>query len=107
MHEHRKRECVPDLTSADRLGSYIQSTTIGSCCPITYRVIPKILLALFVLFCKKRCIFVTIMLSLVYMKPKKQKAELIESGLVIEEFGRLNNHAIEGKMDQPRFSFTQ
>ncbi|MBW4595974.1 MAG: hypothetical protein KME46_24495 [Brasilonema angustatum HA4187-MV1] len=50
------------------------------------------------------------MLNLIYRTSQIQKAELIKSGLVIEEFGRLNNYAIESKkyvMDEPRFSFTQ
>ncbi|NMG20756.1 hypothetical protein DP116_15315 [Brasilonema bromeliae SPC951] len=50
------------------------------------------------------------MLNLTYKTSQNQKVEFIESGLVIEEFGRLNNYAIESKkyvMDEPRFSFTQ
>ncbi|WP_310834342.1 hypothetical protein [Aetokthonos hydrillicola] len=44
------------------------------------------------------------------MRSKKPKVELIESGLVIEEFGRLNDYAIEPEeyvMDEPQFSFTK
>jgi hypothetical protein len=34
-------------------------------------------------------------LNLIYETSQNQKAKLIKSGLVIEEFGRLNNYAIE------------
>lgn len=52
-------------------------------------------ISLFILFGKKRCNFVTKLLNLIYITLQNQKTELIESGLVIEEFGRLNNYAIE------------
>lgn len=48
------------------------------------------------------------MLNLIYVMPQKQKAELIKSDLVAEEFGRLNNYAIEPNnnvMDQLQFGF--
>jgi hypothetical protein len=35
------------------------------------------------------------MLNLIYETLQNQKAKLIKSGFVIEEFGRLNNYAIE------------
>lgn len=35
------------------------------------------------------------MLNLIYKTSHNQKVRLIKSGLVIEEFGRLNNYAIE------------
>ncbi len=47
------------------------------------------------IYCNKHCNFVTKVLNLIYTKLQKQKAKLIKSGLVIEEFGRLNNYAIE------------
>lgn len=50
------------------------------------------------------------MLNLIYKTSQNKKAELIKSDLVTEEFGRLNNYAIEPNkymMDQPRFGFTQ
>ncbi|AFY79756.1 hypothetical protein Ple7327_4666 [Pleurocapsa sp. PCC 7327] len=37
------------------------------------------------------------MLNLIYEKSQKQKAKIIKSSLVIEEFDRLNNYAIESK----------
>ena len=77
---------------------------------ILYGAVPKSYISLFILFCNKCCNFVTKMLNLIYKTSQNQKAELIKSGLVIEEFGRLNNYAIESKkyvMDEPRFSFTQ
>jgi hypothetical protein len=35
------------------------------------------------------------MLNLIYKTSQNQKAKLIKSGFVIEEFGRLNDYAIE------------
>ncbi|BAZ69717.1 hypothetical protein NIES4106_44950 [Fischerella sp. NIES-4106] len=52
-------------------------------------------LSLFILFGNKHCNFVIKLLSLIYKTSQNQKVKLIKSGLVIEEFGRLNNYAIE------------
>lgn len=52
-------------------------------------------ISLFILFGNKHCCFVIKVLNLIYETSQNQKAKLIKSGLVIEEFGRLNNYAIE------------